>query len=103
VPTHTWCRDPWTYDEINQDHLERIEEWFGTKKEAKDDSSVAKYTDGNDKRIWAESIRTHFQHKLNSKMLPRAYALRPGSDPLVVPVDQGWGNPDLDQELMDPG
>jgi hypothetical protein len=78
------------FDNINQDRLERIEEWFDTKNEAKDDSSVAKYADRNDKRIWAESIRTHFQHKLNLKMIPRAYVLRP----------EGWGNPDIDQELM---
>jgi hypothetical protein len=43
---------------------------------------------------------SHFQHKLNPKMIPRAHVLRPEPDPLVVPVDEGWGNPDFYQELM---
>ena len=46
-----------------------------------------------------ESIRTHFQKKLNAKRLPTQYALRPVPDPLVVVVDQGWGNPSFDEEL----
>ena len=95
---HTYMvQRPLDYADIDQDHLERIQNWFETQKEAKDNYSVAKCTDGNDKRIWAESIT------MNPKMLPRAYVLRPEPDPLVVPVDEGWGNPDFNQELMSCG
>ena len=68
------------YNDIDQDRSERIQDWFETKKEAKDDSAVAKFTDGCNNRDWVESIRTHFQHKLNPKGLPEP-------DPLVVVVD----------------
>ena len=66
-------------------------------------ASVAKFTDGCNKRDWAESIRTHFQKKLNPKGLPTQYVLRPEPDPLVVVVDQGWGNPSFDEELYERG
>ena len=49
------------YYNMNQDRLDRIQDWFETKKEAKDDNTVAKFTDSCTKRDWAESIRTHFQ------------------------------------------
>ena len=55
------------------------------------------------KRDWAESIRTHFQRKLNPNGLPTQYALRPEPDPLVPVVDQGWGNPSFDEELYERG
>jgi hypothetical protein len=83
-------------NDINQDRLDRIQDWFETKKEVKDDNAVAKFTDSCNKRDWAESIRTHFQQKLNTKGLPTTYVLRPEPDPLVVVVDQGWGNPSFD-------
>jgi hypothetical protein len=102
VCTHMVMR-PLDFEDINQDRLERNEEWFEPKKEAKDDTAVTKFTDGCNKRDWAESITTHFQHKLNPKALPRSHVLRLEPDPLVVQVDQGWGNPDFDQELMEHG
>jgi hypothetical protein len=84
----TWMvMRPLDFEDINQERLERIEEWFETKKEAKDDSAVAKFTDGCNKRDWTESIRTHFQHKLNPKGMPRSYVLRTEPDPLVMVVD----------------
>jgi hypothetical protein len=69
VSTPSQSRDRWTATHIDQDRLERIQKWFETKKEAKDDSAVGKFTDGCNKRDWAESIRTHLQHKLNPKLL----------------------------------
>jgi hypothetical protein len=68
---YTWTVDrPLDYTDIDQDRLERIQDWFETKKEVKDDSAVTKFTDGCNKRDWAESIRTHFLHKLNPKGIP---------------------------------
>ena len=37
------------FQDINQDRLDRIADWFETKKEAKDDNVVAKFTDGCNK------------------------------------------------------
>jgi hypothetical protein len=42
---------PLDYAAINQDHLVRTSEWFDSLKEAKDDTAVAKYTAGCDKRV----------------------------------------------------
>ena len=94
---------PLDYNDINQDRLDRIQEWFDTKKEAKDDNAVAKFTDSCNKRDWVESIRTHHQRKLNTKKLPTTYVLRPEPDPMAVVVDQGWGNPSFDEELLERG
>ena len=104
-----WCSHTWTVqraldcNEINQDRLERIHGWFETKKEAKDDNAVATFTDSCNKRDWAESVRTHFQRKLDPKGLPTQHVLRPEPAPLVIVVDQGWGNPSCDEELHERG
>ena len=100
---HQHCAETLGLHDINQDRLDRIQEWFDTKKEAKDDNAVAKFTDSCIKRDWVESIRTHHQRKLNTKRLPTTYVLRPEPDPMVVVVDQGWGNPSFDKELFERG
>jgi hypothetical protein len=41
---------PLDYNDIDQDRLERIQDWFETKKETNDNSAVVKFTDGCNKR-----------------------------------------------------
>ena len=102
-----WCRytyitqRPLTLANATRHNITEIHTWQQQLPEDPEPSSVDKFTDSKNKRVWFESIKNYLSVKKGPSGFPLAHILR-GRAALPV-IDLGFGQPEFDLELEQRG
>ena len=102
-----WCRytyitqRPLTLANATRHNITEIHTWQQQLPEDPEPSSVDKFSDSKNKRVWLESIKNYLSVKKGPSGFPLAYIIR-GRAALPV-IDLGFGRPEFDLELEQRG
>ena len=102
-----WCRytyitqRPLTLANATRHNITEIHTWQQQLPEDPEPSSVDKFSDSKNKRVWFESIKNYLSVKKGPSGFPLEYIIR-GRAALPV-IDLGFGQPEFDLELEQRG
>ena len=89
---------PINFDEADLNTLDALGYWFGDLKRSNPTThKLTPFSDGANKKIWFESILSHFQIMIGESGVPLVYVLR--EVPGLPAVDPGLGMPTFEEEV----
>ena len=93
---------PMDFADATLNNLDELGYWSTQLEGSKPTSNdLAPFTDGANKKVWFETIKSHLQVMIGDSGMPLSYVLR--EDPALPAVDPGFGLPDFEQDVASRG